>query len=209
MNDHAHRAGRNGPAVPVAAALAVTLGLTLTAFGPYPAPSSVPQAAGTVAGAGAPAGDVDTDDLDDPEALDDLPKTDDPVELGDLEVTVTEVDRGLSEVGEYLTLTARGEFVIVYLTVENTGSDAAEFWEMSQQLYGLHKDKLREFDAEFGAAIYLEDAEEAGSINPGLTTDTALIFDVPVGTEVLALGMYEDVLPTGGPDIAIDLREAE
>src|SRR5690606_10945579 len=90
----------------------------------------------------------------------------DPVRDGKFEFTVTEVETGVSEVGdEFLSEQVQGQFVLVHMTVSNIGDQAQMLSGGNQTLVD---DQGREHSANGSAAIYLEGSETfLNDINPG------------------------------------------
>ncbi|MGO1509832.1 MAG: DUF4352 domain-containing protein [Actinomycetaceae bacterium] len=105
-----------------------------------------------------------------------------PVEVGDLELTVTGVEPGIASVGDqFLGAQAQGQFVRVDLTIANTGDRAETFWENDAVLV----DTEGRQHSTSSDSIYLEDTSWLlTEINPGNTTNGALLFDIPADAEV-------------------------
>jgi hypothetical protein len=110
---------------------------------------------------------------------------------GQFEFRVLGVDRAKSFGGE----TAQGEFVIVTLRVENTGSEARSFYGGNQKLVDMSG---RQYAAN-GAAMF---GEASGDINPGLSIETHLAYDVVAGTPVQEL-ICHDSMFSGGARLAV------
>ena len=100
-----------------------------------------------------------------------------PVILGDFEVTVTNVDKGVSHIGnDVLGKDATGQYVIVDVTVKNTGKEAAGFSESEQKLV----DTEGRQHSVSGDSLYLGDASMIYEmVNPGNTVTGKLLYDVP------------------------------
>ncbi|MGJ9529894.1 DUF4352 domain-containing protein [Actinotignum sp. GS-2025a] len=100
-----------------------------------------------------------------------------PVVLGDFEVTVTNVEKGVSHIGnDVLGKDATGQYVIVDVTVKNTGKEAAGFAESEQKLV----DTEGRQHSVSGDSLYLGDASMIyEKVNPGNTVSGKLLFDVP------------------------------
>ena len=100
-----------------------------------------------------------------------------PVILGDFEVTVTNVDKGVSHIGnDVLGKDATGQYVIVDVTVKNTGKEAAGFSESEQKLV----DTEGRQHSVSGDSLYLGDASMIyEKVNPGNTVTGKLLYDVP------------------------------
>ena len=110
---------------------------------------------------------------------------------GQFEFRVLGIDRAKSFSGE----TAQGEFVIVTLRVENTGSEARSFYGGNQKLVDTSG---RQYAAN-GAAMF---GEASGDINPGLFIETHLAYDVVPGTAVQEL-ICHDSMFSGGARLAV------
>lgn len=100
-----------------------------------------------------------------------------PVILGDFEVTVTNVEKGVSHIGnDVLGKDATGQYVIVDVTVKNTGKEAAGFAESEQKLV----DTEGRQHSVSGDSLYLGDASMIyEKVNPGNTVTGKLLYDVP------------------------------
>lgn len=103
----------------------------------------------------------------------------DAVEADGWEITVDEVEDGVSSVGdEFLGTEAQGQFVTVALSVKNTDSEPDYFFEDNIK---LGDDKGNSYSADSEAGLYVDEnsilfLEE---INPGNTARGVLVFDVP------------------------------
>lgn len=110
----------------------------------------------------------------------------DAVTSGDLSLTVVSVDPPVAELGSSaLSTKAQGEFIVVALSVTNTGNKAASFYS-GQVLLRVGE---KEFEPDSTAPLYL--AENSAmlfeEINPGNTLSGKVVFDVPKGTKVETL----------------------
>lgn len=118
----------------------------------------------------------------------------DTVTDGDLSFTVTNVETGVSTVGdEYWNETASGQYVIVDVTVENVGSEPASFDATEQYLYNAAGDR---FGADTDAMVAVPDSNLFDDINPGNTVQGKIIFDMPEGATPTSIqlhgGMFSD-----------------
>lgn len=125
-----------------------------------------------------------------------------PVSDGMFEFTVTDVETGIQHVGgEYVGTDAQGQFVIVHVTVRNTG-DEPRMLSMSAQT--LYDDQGRKFEASSGAAAMALPESDAfvNNINPGNSVEAELLFDVP---EDIQLGSVElhDGMMSGGATVSL------
>ncbi|GAB3060191.1 DUF4352 domain-containing protein [Sediminivirga luteola] len=102
----------------------------------------------------------------------------DAVASGDMEITVTEVETGVSRVGnEYLGTDASGQFIVVHVSVTNVGDSAVHFTGSDVTLID---DEGRSFSSSTEASFYVEDANSLfEQINPGNTVTGQVVFDVP------------------------------
>jgi hypothetical protein len=125
----------------------------------------------------------------------------DTVADGDFELTVSDFEQGVAEVGsEFLNEQAQGEFVIVDLTVKNIGSEAAYFSDSDQKLFDVDGN---EYSANSAAGMYLENNDVwLTEINPGNQVEGQIVFDVPAGTELATLELHDFVF-SGGVEVSL------
>jgi hypothetical protein len=98
---------------------------------------------------------------------------------GDYTFAIARTDSGdtvTSPINEYIEKTASGEFFVVYLNVGNTGAGPLTFLSTLQQL----TDGTTTFAPDDEASFYLGGG--VVTVNPGEQVETAVVFDVPVGT---------------------------
>lgn len=100
---------------------------------------------------------------------------------GDLEITVTQVETGVAQVGEEIAGTllgekAQGQFVLVHLSVKNVTDSPASFSSFNAKLLD---DQNREFSANEAASLYIEGNSLFEEINPGNTLQGVIVFDIP------------------------------
>ncbi|MEV0984482.1 DUF4352 domain-containing protein [Brevibacterium sp. NPDC049920] len=105
-----------------------------------------------------------------------------PVASGDFEVTVSDVESGVSSVGDDMFgAEAQGQFVVVSMEVTNVGDSPVMFFSSDVELTDAEG---RTYAADEGSAMYLEDSNSfLEEINPGNTVDGIVLFDVPEGVE--------------------------
>lgn len=121
-----------------------------------------------------------------PAAADDKAKTvgiGDKVSSGDLELTVTQV-RTTNEVSDdsgFITETARGKYVIVHITVANTGDDSLDFWAGSVPLIDSNGNK---HDSTADVALVMGESDLMEPVNPGSTAKGFIAYDVPESANV-------------------------
>ncbi|MBO2457290.1 DUF4352 domain-containing protein [Actinomadura violacea] len=124
---------------------------------------------------------------------------------GKFAFTVTKVKKGVKRVGdEYFGNTAQGQYVLIYVTVENIGDKARTFTAGNQTLYDT---KGRKFDTDGGATVMMGDESKSflEQINPGNSVDGILIFDVPRGIRLKALDLHDSVF-SGGVTVPLGNR---
>lgn len=109
----------------------------------------------------------------------DLPGLHTPVRDGKFEFVVTDVQTGLSEVGDnpYLQRKAQGAYTIVSITVKNTSNKPQGFSPSDQYLFDAEN---RKFENDTAAAINLQpDTSMYAGVNPGNTVTAQVVFDLP------------------------------
>ena len=121
-----------------------------------------------------------------------------PVRDGKFEFTVTDVDSGLSSVGDnpYLTEEAQGQFVVVSLKVENIGDEPQSFSPSAQKATDAQG---RTFEPDTTAQIALggSDVTVWDSINPGNAVDVKLVFDMPKNARPSAVELHDSLFSGG------------
>jgi hypothetical protein len=116
---------------------------------------------------------------------------------GKFAFTVTKIKKGVRRVGDqYFGRTAQGQFVLVYVTVDNVGKEARTFDSGSQKLKDM---KGREFSADGEATIAMGDQSKAflEDINPGNGVHGILVFDVPKGVRLKSLELHDSPFSGG------------
>lgn len=115
---------------------------------------------------------------------------------------VTGVETGVTTLGDnpYLQKDALGQFVLVSVTVTNVSDKAQSYFGSNQKLIDAQG---REFENDAMAAINLE-AETAigGDINPGLSQDITIVFDIPLDAVPATLEVHDSMF-SGGADISL------
>lgn len=120
-----------------------------------------------------------------------------PVRDGKFEFTVTSIDRSATAgdpTNEFLQEQATGEFVNVHLTVTNIGDEAQDFFASNQKLIVDGK--------KFDAASILGLPGDMSGINPGLSIETVVPFDVPPGAQPDAVELHDSAF-SGGVKVAL------
>jgi cytoskeletal protein RodZ len=118
---------------------------------------------------------------------------------GDFAFSVASTDSGdtvTSPINEYIEKTANGEFFVVYLNVGNSGSAPLTFQSTLQQL----KADADTFAPDDEASLYLGGG--VATINPGEQVETAVAFDVPVGTTPTSIQVHGE---PGGVGVELPL----
>jgi hypothetical protein len=113
---------------------------------------------------------------------------------GNFEFVVTGVERAaLVADPEFpeLQKTAAGEYLLVNMTVTNVGADPQTFFAS----YNTLSDGNTEFTSDDEAWIYL--GNTLADLNPGDSIDTAVVFDVPVGTDPESIELHSGPLSEG------------
>lgn len=120
-----------------------------------------------------------------------------PVRDGKFEFVVTNVESGLSSVGDnpYLTEEAQGAFTVVTMTVTNT-SDKAKGLSASDQK--MIDEQGREFSPNTMASIVLEsNASIWDELNPGITTTMHVVYDMPVDAVPSEMKLHDSMFSRG------------
>ncbi|GAA6526322.1 DUF4352 domain-containing protein [Intrasporangium sp. DVR] len=115
---------------------------------------------------------------------------------GKFEFTVTKVRTGIKSVGsDMFGEKAQGQFVLVHVTVTNVGDESQYFSDSSQTVRDA---KGREFSADTGAAIHLDDNEVfLNDINPGNTVKGVLVYDMPKGAKPASIELHDSPFSGG------------
>src|SRR5699024_6070707 len=127
----------------------------------------------------------------------------DTVGDGKFEFTVTKVEKGLDHVGSGIGRSEPdGQYVIVHVTVNNTGNES-QMLSMSEQK--LFDDQGRTFTAATGeAAMALQDSEAfLNQINPGNSVKAQLLFDVPADADLAGIELHDSAF-SGGVKVSFD-----
>ena len=86
---------------------------------------------------------------------------------------------------------AQGEYVLVKMTVKNVGADPQMFFASFNTL----SDGTTEYQADDEAWIYL--GNTLADLSPGDAIDTAVVFDVPVGTDPESVELHDGPFSEG------------
>ncbi|AGZ50711.1 DUF4352 domain-containing protein [Mycobacterium kansasii] len=106
---------------------------------------------------------------------------------GKFAFTVTGVTRA-SSVG---TTQARGEFVIVAMTVKNTGDQPQDYFSSNQKLFDTAG---REFAAD---PMAIAKDSMVVNLNPGFDLNVKVPFDVPAGTTIATIELHDSAFSNG------------
>ncbi|GAA11539.1 DUF4352 domain-containing protein [Gordonia alkanivorans] len=121
-----------------------------------------------------------------------------PVRDGKFEFVVTNVESGLSSVGdnEFLTAEAQGQFVVVTMTVNNTSKEPKDFSPTNQKLVDTEG---RSFEPDTTAQIYLggSDIPVWDNINPGNTVEVKVVYDMPVDAKPASIELHDSMFSGG------------
>lgn len=125
-----------------------------------------------------------------------------PVRDGKFEFVVTDVESGLSSIGDnpYLTEKAQGQFVIVTMTVQNTSDQPKSLSPSDQEMYDA---KGRKFSADTSAAFSLDtDVTIWDEINPGNTVTMRVVFDMPTDAVPAEIDLHDSMF-SGGTRVSL------
>jgi hypothetical protein len=112
-----------------------------------------------------------------------------PVRDGQFEFTVTSVDRSGTAGDPADPTQAKGEFFNMHLTVKNTGTEA--------RIYGSWDQKLIISGKQYDGASVPGVTNAYDDINPGLSIDTVVRFDIPVGAQPDAVQLHDSAFSGG------------
>lgn len=125
-----------------------------------------------------------------------------PVRDGKFEFTVTNVESGLSSIGDnpYLAKEAQGQFVVVTMTVQNTSNEPKGISPGDQTLFDTQG---RKFKADTSAGLNLDtDVAIWDQINPGNTVTLKVVYDMPVGAVPASMELHDSMF-SGGVEVAL------
>ena len=118
---------------------------------------------------------------------------------GTFEFTVTSVEPGVARVGgSAVNKQAQGQFVLVHVTVTNTGDQAQWFFASNQTLVDTQG---RQHSADESAAIYLDDYITA-EINPGNSVQGTVVFDIPADAVPASVELHDSAF-SGGVSVTL------
>lgn len=129
------------------------------------------------------------------------PGLNEPAADGKFTFTVTGVEPGLTQVGgQYFTADAQGQFVLVHLTVQNTGDEAQYLFASSQEATDTEG---RTHSVDSTATIYAGETDAwASQINPGNQVSGTLVFDIPADATLETVTLHDSPF-SGGVQIRL------
>ncbi|QXW00775.1 DUF4352 domain-containing protein [Rhodococcus globerulus] len=131
-----------------------------------------------------------------------VPGLNTPVRDGKFEFVVTEIESGLSSLGDnpFLTEKAQGQFVIVTMTVQNTSDQPKSLSPSDQEMYDA---KGRKFSADTSAAFSLDtDVAIWDEINPGNAVTMRVVFDMPTDAVPAEIELHDSMF-SGGTRVSL------
>ncbi|NLU85018.1 DUF4352 domain-containing protein [Rhodococcus sp. HNM0569] len=120
-----------------------------------------------------------------------------PVRDGKFEFTVTNVETGLSSLGDnpYLAKEAQGQFVVVTMTVLNTSDEPKGVSPDDQKLFD---GQGRKFSADMTAAMNLDtDVAIWDKINPGNSVTLKVVYDMPADAVPASMELHDSMFSGG------------
>lgn len=105
----------------------------------------------------------------------------DTLESGSFRFRVVSVSDGPAVVGgEYFNSEPEGRYVVVRVYVENVGMSEDTFFDDDVAIIDQHGRKM---SPDSSAAIYADDSKWISSLNPGISFEANLYFDIPVDAQ--------------------------
>ncbi len=125
-----------------------------------------------------------------------------PVQDGDLRFTVTKVRTGVASVGDqYLGRKAQGRFVLISVTVTNTGKESRTLSDSEQKVKDTQG---RTFKADSEADIYITDNQVLfQGINPGNSVRGVFAFDMPLGSVPASIELHNTSFFSDGATVQL------
>lgn len=159
------------------------------------APSSANAPAAPVADTSA--ADAPVEQTADAAVAPDAPGLNTPVTVGSLEFTALGITEIGTTIGESpLSQDAQGTFLQLDLKVANVGNKSETFLDTYVKLVDAAGNT---YDADSMAAVYLQSDAKTwlSGINPGNAVEGPVIFDVPVGTQPVAVQVTDNMFKKG------------
>jgi hypothetical protein len=117
---------------------------------------------------------------------------------GQFEFVVHTVTCGQSTLdnGILLHATAKGQFCVADLSARNIGMQARQFADGAQQAFGAQG---QQYAADTGAGVVANGNGDAvwDVVNPGVSLDVKVVFDVPVGATIVRMVLHDSGLSRG------------
>lgn len=129
----------------------------------------------------------------------------DAASAGDFEFVVEGIETGRESIGNgFLNEEAQGQYLLVEISVTNTGNEEATFYGGDQVVVDTEG---REHSADSGAWMYLDDEEGffITDINPGNSTAGTLVFDIPTDATPASI-LLSDGLWFSSNEVEVSLR---
>lgn len=155
-------------------------------------------AAGSSESAGAPAAPAAAPAVDEP-----LPGIGAPVRDGKFEFTITNVETGLTALGDnpFLAKEAQGQFVVVTMSVLNTSDEPKGVSPDNQEMFDAQG---RKFTADTAAALNLDtDIAFWDEINPGNAVTLKVVYDMPADAIPAEMELHDSMFSGG---VTVSLR---
>ncbi|WP_072689839.1 DUF4352 domain-containing protein [Rhodococcus marinonascens] len=184
----------------IVGAIAAVVGISAVAGGGEDDTKTADAPAPAAVDAVAPAADQLEEVAPAPEQT--LPGLGTPVRDGKFEFVVTDVETGLSSIGDnpFLTSEAQGQFVVVTMTVQNTSDEPKGLSPSSQDMYDAQG---RKFTADTSAGIALDsDVSIWDEINPGNTVTMKAAYDMPADAVPAEIELHDSMF-SGGTRVAL------
>jgi len=157
-------------------------------------PAEEPAAEEPVAEEESSAEDAASADQPAQEPAADEPGLGDAVRDGKFEFVVTEVETGLSTIGEsFSEQEAQGQFVLVHISVTNIGDRAQTLFDNDQVLV----DEQGREHSTSSASIWLDEGLWLDEINPGNSMSGVLLYDIPADAVPTALELHDSMFSDG------------
>lgn len=120
---------------------------------------------------------------------------------GKFSFVVTGVETGVPQVGgQYLTSDAQGQYVLVHLTVTNSGTEPQYLFASSQQATDTQG---RTHSVDTTATLYAGETDVwASQINPGNQISGTLVFDIPADATLETVTLHDSPF-SGGVQIRL------
>lgn len=118
----------------------------------------------------------------------------DTVAEGDLEVVVQSIEESTSDMGMLIDAPA-GKYILVKMAVTNPGDKAVTFSSNNQKLI----DTQGREHSESNNSLWLDDSLSIKEINPGVTIEGSILFDIPADAQPDQLVVADSMFSSGTP----------